>query len=65
LGGSHAQRDVFIRTLALSAANMGDTAAFARIMTVRHQYRKADRFAAMAQACRDAAIIRMGGYAHV
>jgi len=34
-------------------------------MTVRHQYRKADRFAAMAQACRDAAIIRMGGYAHV
>ena len=35
LGGSHIQRDVFVRTLALLAADQGDRAAVARIVAQR------------------------------
>lgn len=49
LGGSHAQRDVFLRTLALVAANLGDGKAAMRILAMRRRP-KSDRFAVMVEA---------------
>jgi tetratricopeptide (TPR) repeat protein len=46
LGGSHAQRDVFMRSLALAARSGGDDAALRRIMALRHRLRAGDRFRA-------------------
>jgi hypothetical protein len=48
LGGSHAQRDVFVRTLALMAADRGDRGALARILGARRRLKRDDRFAALA-----------------
>lgn len=45
IGGSHAQRDVFLRTLAAFAAELGDRAAFDRIINLRRRNRRDDRFA--------------------
>lgn len=56
LGGSHAQRDVFVRTLALIAARRGDALAFEDIMAMRCRNRLPDRFTFLAQARRDAAV---------
>jgi len=47
LGGSHAQRDLFVRTLALAAREQGDTAALAEILAVRRRLRQDDRFFAL------------------
>ena len=65
IGGSNAQRDVFVRTLAMAAANSGDAIAFTQIMMLRRQNRTADKFAQFAQACRDAAARRTGRKAYV
>lgn len=46
LGGSHAQRDVFVRSLAELAANAGDLQSLAAILDARHRIRRLDRFAA-------------------
>ena len=50
LGGSHIQRDVFVRTLALLAADQGDRAAVARILAQRTLIGREDRFSATLQA---------------
>ena len=55
LGGSHIQRDVFVRTLALLAADQGDGAAVARILAQRTLIGREDRFSARLQARLDAA----------
>jgi hypothetical protein len=55
LGGSHIQRDVFIRTLALLAADQGDRAAVARIVAQRSLMARENRFATQLQARLDAA----------
>jgi hypothetical protein len=47
LGGSHAQRDVFIRTLAMIAADHGDRAACEQVMAYRAQLKRDDRFAGL------------------
>lgn len=44
IGGSHAQRDVFLRTLLETAANCGDSGLFSRLSRIRHSLRSADRF---------------------
>ena len=48
IGGSHAQRDVFYRTLALIAADRGDRQGASALLTQRRQFRQDDRFAALA-----------------
>ncbi|MEK0084006.1 tetratricopeptide repeat protein [Benzoatithermus flavus] len=60
LGGSHAQRDLFVRTLALLAAEAGDRAAVARIMAWRGRLKREDRFAALVRAHLAAALARRG-----
>ena len=50
LGGSHAQRDVFYRTLALIAADKGDRQTASVLLEQRRQFRRDDRFAALALA---------------
>src|SRR4051794_4575880 len=55
LGGSHIQRDVFVRTLALLAADQGDRAAVARILAQRTLLGREDRFSARLLARLDAA----------
>lgn len=55
LGGSHIQRDVFVRTLALLAADQGDRVAVARILAQRTLIGREDRFSATLQARLDAA----------
>ena len=45
IGGSHAQRDVFVRTLAAIAAERGDRTALEGVLAVRHRLRREDRFA--------------------
>src|SRR3954466_14297056 len=47
LGGSHAQRDVFVRTLAEFAANRGDSAARATILGSRRRMKRDDRMIAI------------------
>jgi hypothetical protein len=49
LGGSHAQRDVFVRTLAVAAAAGGDADATRRVSAIRCERRRADRFDATLQ----------------
>lgn len=44
IGGSHAQRDVFLRTLLEAAANAGDPGAFDALSRIRHNLRSTDRF---------------------
>jgi len=43
LGGSHAQRDVFVRTLAEFAANRGDSDALRTILGLRRRLKRDDR----------------------
>ena len=50
IGGSHAQRDVFYRTLALIAADRGDRQSASLLAAQRRQFRRDDRFAALALA---------------
>lgn len=45
LGGSHAQRDVFLRTLARHAAARGDAAGLDAVLRLRRTQRRDDRFA--------------------
>jgi hypothetical protein len=58
LGGSNAQRDVFMRTLILAARDDGDTAALRRISRTRALLRKEDRFASCIAASRTVADMR-------
>jgi hypothetical protein len=44
LGGSHAQRDVFVRSLALLAGACGDAAAQAEILAARRRLKRDDVF---------------------
>jgi hypothetical protein len=48
LGGSNAQRDVFLRTLASAAAARGDAAGYAGIQALRPKLRGEDRFSRLA-----------------
>lgn len=50
IGGSHAQRDVFVRTLAVAAASGGDAEATMRVSAIRCEQRRADRFEASLRA---------------
>lgn len=57
IGGSNAQRDVFVGNLATIAANRGDGPTLQRILAARRSLKKDDRFAELvqrwcAQACR-------------
>ena len=53
LGGSRAQRDVFLRTLMSIAADSADAASLAALVSFRRQERCEDRFQAIvAQRCR-------------
>ncbi len=47
IGGSHAQRDVFLRTLLLSASRSGSIEAVIALSRVRHYLRSSDRFIRM------------------
>lgn len=47
LGGSHAQRDVFVRTLAMIAADHGDRAGCEQVMAYRGRLRREDHFAGL------------------
>lgn len=47
IGGSHAQRDVFLRSLADMAVESGDGGMAAKVLDVRREFRHDDRFAAM------------------
>lgn len=53
IGGSHAQRDVFVRTLAVAAASGGDAEATMRVSAIRCEKRRADRFEASLRAALD------------
>ncbi|MEO1206646.1 MAG: tetratricopeptide repeat protein [Pseudomonadota bacterium] len=44
IGGSHAQRDVFVRSLLLLTASANDKAAFDTVSRARHSFRKQDRY---------------------
>ncbi|MEO1543957.1 MAG: tetratricopeptide repeat protein, partial [Pseudomonadota bacterium] len=44
IGGSHAQRDVFVRSLLSIAACAGDLPAFDTVTRARHTFRKMDRY---------------------
>jgi len=45
IGGSHAQRDVFVRSLAMLAAERGDRATLDRVLAIRRRLKREDRFA--------------------
>ncbi len=47
IGGSHAQRDVFLRTLLLSASGSGNVETVVALSRVRHYLRSSDRFIRM------------------
>lgn len=49
IGGSRAQRDVFLRTLVLMAADCGDTAAFDAVSRARSSMKTEDRFARLSE----------------
>ncbi|WP_372426909.1 tetratricopeptide repeat protein [Salinarimonas chemoclinalis] len=51
IGGSHAQRDVFLRSLALRAAGTADRDGLDAVLETRHRLRRPDRFAAGLAAC--------------
>jgi tetratricopeptide (TPR) repeat protein len=57
IGGSHAQRDVFLRTLAEVAAAEGDALALEQVLAVRRRLKRDDRFAARVQAAVEAATV--------
>lgn len=44
IGGSHAQRDVFLRTLIMAAARAGDAPSMLELSRIRHALRSSDRF---------------------
>jgi hypothetical protein len=44
IGGSHAQRDVFLRTLLIAAAESNDHTSLLAINRIRHSLRSTDRF---------------------
>jgi hypothetical protein len=44
IGGSHAQRDLFVRSLALLAERRGDHAALADLLAARRRLKRDDRF---------------------
>jgi len=50
LGGSRAQRDVFLRTLALIAAQSGERGRLERVLSARMRMQREDRFSAIAFA---------------
>jgi len=50
IGGSHAQRDVFLRTLAALAADRRDRIGLEQVLTVRRGIKRDDRFEAQLQA---------------
>ncbi|UOM35665.1 tetratricopeptide repeat protein [Acuticoccus sp. I52.16.1] len=54
LGGSHAQRDVFVRTLAKAAAERGDRVALDRVLAARRRLKCDDRFVTTLDARLDA-----------
>ncbi|HEX2554349.1 MAG TPA: tetratricopeptide repeat protein [Microvirga sp.] len=45
LGGSHAQRDVFLRILAQAVAETGNRTAFEQVLAVRRRLKQDDRYA--------------------
>src|SRR5690606_11934499 len=45
LGGSYAQRDVFVRTLALASARAGHLTSASKVLAERGQLHRPDRFA--------------------
>jgi hypothetical protein len=47
VGGSHAQRDVFLRAIADAAERAGESEVLARTLAVRRRLRRADRFDAL------------------
>ncbi|WP_052341309.1 hypothetical protein [Salinarimonas rosea] len=55
IGGSHAQRDVFLRTLALRAARTPGHDGLDAVLATRHRLRRPDRFAAQVSAVRTGA----------
>lgn len=50
IGGSNAQRDVFLRSLALASADRGDDQATRMILGARQRLQREDRFARLAAA---------------
>lgn len=59
IGGSHAQRDVFLRTLLLSASRSGNVETVTALSRVRHYLRSSDRFIRMIDRhCRQSATVR-------
>lgn len=59
IGGSHAQRDVFFRTLLLSAARNGNAETVAALSRARHYTRSSDRFIRMIDRhCRQSTTMR-------
>jgi hypothetical protein len=49
IGGSRAQRDVFLRTLAMMAAESGDPTMFDAVARVRHNMKTEDRFLSLSK----------------
>jgi hypothetical protein len=47
IGGSHAQRDLFVRTLAQLAGQRGDRTALADLLTLRRRMKQDDKFATL------------------
>lgn len=59
IGGSHAQRDVFLRTLLLAASKSGNVDGVVALSRVRHHLRSSDRFIRMIDRhCGQAAAVR-------
>lgn len=56
IGGSNAQRDVFLRSLALISADRGDDQAMRMILAARQRLQREDRFARLAAARLGAAL---------
>jgi hypothetical protein len=50
IGGSHAQRDVFLRTLAALATDRRDRIGLEQVLSVRRRNKRDDRFEAQLQA---------------
>ena len=47
IGGSNAQRDVFVRALGLAAAEAGDRESVEAVRAARHALKTEDRFSAL------------------
>lgn len=50
IGGSHAQRDVFVRTLAMAASQNGDLSSLTSVLKVRSELKERDRFERLVEA---------------